>query len=288
MSNPNIMRIRITDIVVGDNRRSCNPESVQQLTTSMSAIGLKIPIVVRRVGDRDHLVAGLHRLEAAKVLGWDFIDATVMQGDDTDARMWEIAENLHRKDLTILERAEQEAEWVRLVEAKNAVSGQNVHKPQGGRPKGGVAKAARELPVRGKTQEAKRKALERSQTIAGIAPDAKSAVKAAHLDNNQSALIAVAKEPTPKDQLKKVHELNSHKKPRASRSKKSVTRRTRIRPGIALAQFMTAVDTLMPKMDAETKQQALAYVVEKAGVPPAKAEPSSAVAKNGESGKLKK
>lgn len=37
-----------------------------------------------------------------------------------DARLWEIAENLHRAELTVQERAEHIAEWVRLTGEKVA------------------------------------------------------------------------------------------------------------------------------------------------------------------------
>ena len=38
----------------------------------------------------------------------------------SDARLWEIAENLHRSELTVTERAEHIAEWVRLIAEKVA------------------------------------------------------------------------------------------------------------------------------------------------------------------------
>jgi hypothetical protein len=40
------------------------------------------------------LVAALTGSEAAKSLGWRFIDAFIMTGDDIEARPWQIAENL--------------------------------------------------------------------------------------------------------------------------------------------------------------------------------------------------
>ena len=50
-------------------------------------------------------------LESARVLGWEDIPAVVSDGTETEAKMWEIAENLHRADLTELERSEHVAEW---------------------------------------------------------------------------------------------------------------------------------------------------------------------------------
>ncbi|MDE2582761.1 MAG: ParB N-terminal domain-containing protein [Rhodospirillales bacterium] len=148
-------------------------------------------------------MAGRHRVEAARKLGWTEIEAVVRECDETDARLWEIAENLHRAELTAQERAEHIAEWVRLRGEK---VGQLI--PPGGRQPNdqGIRKAARELPVAGDTDEAKRKNVERAVKIAAIAPEAKEAARAAGLDDNQSALLAVARA-APAEQIAKVAEI---------------------------------------------------------------------------------
>jgi hypothetical protein len=61
-------------------------------------------------------------------------------------RLWEIAENLHRSELTVLERSEHIAEWVRLTENKGAQVAQVSAK--GGRGiEGGLSAATRELGI---------------------------------------------------------------------------------------------------------------------------------------------
>lgn len=55
----------------------------------------------------------------------------------TVAEIWEISENLHRAELTKLERDEQIARWIELVEQKRIIS-QSEKKPDAGRPEGGV------------------------------------------------------------------------------------------------------------------------------------------------------
>lgn len=81
--------------------------------------------------------------------------------------MWEISENLHRNDLDRAQRALHEAEWIKLREEQEAeVSGQVGPKPKGGRPEGGIRLAARELPIPGDTDEAKRHRLRRDMEIA--------------------------------------------------------------------------------------------------------------------------
>jgi hypothetical protein len=44
----------------------------------------------------------------------------VVKLNEVDSRLWEIAENLHRAELSTLERSDQIAEWVRLAEEKVA------------------------------------------------------------------------------------------------------------------------------------------------------------------------
>ncbi len=63
-----------------------------------------------------------------------------------DAELVEISENLHRAELTQLQRDEQIARWMELTDAKR-VSAQLVQKPQGGRPEGGVSAASRDLGI---------------------------------------------------------------------------------------------------------------------------------------------
>ena len=49
-------------------------------------------------------------------MGWETIAAFFVTGDEREAKLWEIAENLHRADLSVQERADHIAEWIRLVD----------------------------------------------------------------------------------------------------------------------------------------------------------------------------
>jgi hypothetical protein len=185
------------DIDVPDGRlRQLDENKVAEIATSIEAIGLINPIIVcdrDRDGSVITLVAGRHRLAAAKRLGMEEIDCVIVEGDDVECRLWEIAENLHRAELSPLERSKHVAEWTRLTEERRKeVSGQVVQKPQGGRPESGISAAARELPIPGKTQDAKRKNVERALKIDSITPEAQEAARAAGLDRNQAALLKIA------------------------------------------------------------------------------------------------
>lgn len=69
------------------------------------------------------------------------INAAVAIDDDVDARLWEIAENLHRADLTVQERADHVAEWIKLTGEKISANLAEITTAKAGRP--GVIDAAR-------------------------------------------------------------------------------------------------------------------------------------------------
>lgn len=194
--------IKVSDIFVMANRRPVSDEAVQALAVSIKGIGIQHPITVRFVhhyvdpveGELDGayvLVAGRHRLEAARSLSMEHINCTVVRWDERQSRKWEIAENLHRSDLTELQRKEQIAEWIAIeeAEASDGVSAQVAPKPQGGRPSGGVNAASRELGI-------ERTEAQRAVKIASISEEAKQAIVDANLDENQSVLMKVARAPS--------------------------------------------------------------------------------------------
>jgi len=197
--------VRISDITIPDDHREIDLEVVSQLAESIRAKGLLHPIVVRRrkagiiLGKKFEakifVVAGAHRLKAAELAGLKKIPAIFLEGDIRHAELIAIEENLLRKDLTALERAVQLVEWAEIAKELE-VPGQNVRKPKGGRPKGGTAQLARELPISGKTEEARRKTMERSKKIGELTPEAMTAAKKAGLDNSQSILLEIANETT--------------------------------------------------------------------------------------------
>jgi len=109
------MLVKINEIIIGENRRSVNPERVKELAASIQEIGLLNPITIT---EDKHLVAGLHRIEAYKLLGKTEIEATVVSLDELDAELAQIDENLMRNELTVLERAEQLKRRKEIYEAK--------------------------------------------------------------------------------------------------------------------------------------------------------------------------
>ena len=88
--------------------------STARVSNSISRIGLRTPISVRTGEQGWTLVAGRHRLEACIELGMDEIPVVAETGSEFEARLWEIAENLHRAEPTALEGAEHISLWIRL------------------------------------------------------------------------------------------------------------------------------------------------------------------------------
>ena len=100
------MKIGIEEIKVQQRKRKLDNCKVQELAESFANIGQLQPITVAKYDGMYKLVAGLHRLEAAKRIGWQTIEASIFEGDDIAAELAEIDENLMRNDLTVLEQGE--------------------------------------------------------------------------------------------------------------------------------------------------------------------------------------
>ena len=91
------MLIPISEITIAPGRREALPGDVKELADSILEVGLINPIMV----DQAHtLIAGLHRLEAMKLLGRSEIECTVSDLDGLQAALAEIDENFVRKDLS--------------------------------------------------------------------------------------------------------------------------------------------------------------------------------------------
>lgn len=94
----------VSSVVIGVKRRALNPDKVRQLAQSIQRLGLLNPLTITSEG---LLVAGLHRLEACKSLGWEEVPASIVTLDALCAELAEIDENLIRNELSELEQAVQ-------------------------------------------------------------------------------------------------------------------------------------------------------------------------------------
>ena len=98
------MLIPINQITIGQRRRTARKAA--ELSESIAQLGLLNPITV----DKDYnLIAGLNRLEACKLLGWESVTCNVVELSGLHSKLAEIDENIVRDDLTVLEGAN----WLR-------------------------------------------------------------------------------------------------------------------------------------------------------------------------------
>ena len=91
------MQMKISEIKINPGRRDTQPKNVEELARSIAAVGLMNPITVTQ---DNTLIAGLHRLEAAKLLGWTEIECVVSEADGLQAELAEIDENFVRAGLS--------------------------------------------------------------------------------------------------------------------------------------------------------------------------------------------
>jgi len=200
--------IPLTQIDVPTGRRTVDPDWVAALAADIDGQGLRIPILVVEAGKRFRLIAGAHRLGAAKSLKWKSIPADVKPADafadEAALRLAEIAENLMRRELSALDRAMDVAAWREIYEqAQGAVK-------RGGNRRGGskfqvgtlidadpMAVAAERFSAA--FNEAAQRALGLGKTavwrclkIATLDADTRERVALTRLADNQSELIALA------------------------------------------------------------------------------------------------
>jgi ParB/RepB/Spo0J family partition protein len=200
-----VRRILIHTILLDNEGRDFVQADVDEKAASIKSIRQRTPITVREAeGGTIHLVAGRIRLEAQIALGEKWIDAFIFEGNETEARIWQIRENLDHKQLSALQEAEHIDELIKLEQAR--FSRQNVAKKRG-RPASGKAQAARFLPIPGRTAKARAKAAERASKIAAMPDEVKAKIKSEKLDNRLTALLDIAQESTPDAQLKVVAEI---------------------------------------------------------------------------------
>lgn len=101
----------IDRIMIGDRKRPLG--DVIALAQSIKDLGLLNPITVTADGS---LVAGYHRLEACKSLGWQSIPVNIVDLDSLSAELAEIDENLIRNELHWFDRDKQLARRKEIYE----------------------------------------------------------------------------------------------------------------------------------------------------------------------------
>lgn len=96
-----VQEVPIDQIIVKDRKRALYSD-IFGLISSIQQIGLINPVTITK---GNILIAGNHRLNACKFLGWKTIPAVVIDQSEILSELAEIDENLIRFDLVVLERA---------------------------------------------------------------------------------------------------------------------------------------------------------------------------------------
>ena len=181
------MQMPIDDITVGDRKRPLQDEKVQELAESMDRLGLLNPITLSPTGV---LLAGWHRLQAARLLGWEAIEANMVSLDELDGELVQIDENLIRAELSVLERAEHLQRRREIYEVLH---------PEAARPKAGRPKANSEI-ISGFPADASRKlgVTPRSvrhdlQIADGICLEARDLLRGSRYAEKKTELLAITK-----------------------------------------------------------------------------------------------
>ena len=206
------MKIKISDIVIGNRRRKLDKDKVSELAESMKLVGQLEPLTITK---DNVLLAGWHRLEAAKSLGWDEIKAEVFDGNEVECELAEIDENLMRNDLTVLEQGEHLARRQELI-GRNVGRYPNTATVAELKTTPEIAKSNGEIISPLKTTEeiardiglTERSAQQRMQAARNIVPEVKEAIRNTEIANSTTQLLQLARL-APAEQIEVSSLLNS-------------------------------------------------------------------------------
>ena len=180
----NIKEVAINKIKVKEHFRKIDLARVDDLVKSILAVGLINPIVINR---NFELIAGNHRLQAYREIGFNHIECRVLNLLDLEKQLLRCDENLIRLDLNVIERAEHLSERDELLISlgRRAKVGDNQYR---GSPGSQTTKSlAKDLGIsRSKYYEIK--------SIYKIEAGVREILKQTDVANNLSALMLIQKQ----------------------------------------------------------------------------------------------
>ena len=178
--------IAIPKIRFLQNRRPVDPQKVRELAASIAWLGLLHPITVTQ---DDRLVAGAHRLEACKQLGWKTITCLRLDGESLQMELAEIDENLIRNELDIISIGELALRRDEILKELGLRTGSGTNLKNGGTGAPGApvkttADIAHEIGV------SKRALQENKQLAKNLVPEAKAVVRKAEMTKKDALKLA--------------------------------------------------------------------------------------------------
>jgi ParB family chromosome partitioning protein len=97
-------------------RKAFDEDELASLSDSIRTHGILQPLVVRPVGDRFQLVAGERRLRAAQAVGLGEVPVRVVDFNDQQVLEAALVENIQRKDLNPIEKAQGFQDYLQRFE----------------------------------------------------------------------------------------------------------------------------------------------------------------------------
>jgi ParB/RepB/Spo0J family partition protein len=164
-------------------KREISEEAVAGLADSIARIGIQNPISIKRINDplyEYEVIAGDHRFAACKRLGMQAVSVRLLSG--LKAKLQRHSENLHRVELTLLEK------YADIVGYQKALANAEVEGTPGGvQPHDkGISQTARKFKVH-------RKKVQNAMAASKLGSAIKEAITAGGHANNASLISRLAK-----------------------------------------------------------------------------------------------
>ena len=204
----NAVFMSIDRIKVQDRIRDLHDLDI--LKKSIQDVGLLQPIVISK---ENVLIAGNHRLQAFKELGYDKIPVVIKDVDQMKAEMMEIDENLIRYQLSPLEVSKQLKQRKEIYEILHpnstleVITMENLSKRNNFAPKENIISSEKSFTqdVAEKTGKSQRTIQQSLQIANNLTDEAVDRIKGTKLENNKTALLEIARI-APEEQVAKVEE----------------------------------------------------------------------------------
>lgn len=186
------MKVLLCDIRTDRWRRAVNLAQVSILADSIKQVGLLNPVTIT---EGNELIAGMHRVEACRKLGYSHIEATIASLDDVHAEIASIDENIIRNEPDYIARGEMLARRKRLYEALHPETRRGVagamaaHGLKSATPESGVATSFVE-DVSSSTGISKSSIKEEIQIAENVLPELKEAIQAEEAPKREALKIA--------------------------------------------------------------------------------------------------
>jgi ParB family transcriptional regulator, chromosome partitioning protein len=180
-----VVEIPLKRIKVSTRLRGTDEDAVKDLAESIGGIGLLHSITVSRHGEWFHLLDGMHRLEAFRLLDRETIPATISESDPLIEELIEVEANLVSSKLTSIDESRFIVRWEEILESlgKKAVKGDNRWN-RSGLTNEDMAKS-RGMSLRN---------FQYTKSIATLHPEVQDLLNETVFANNKMDLVALAKE----------------------------------------------------------------------------------------------